>query len=183
MIKDVGFIPDKVIEHKAYRLLTDFEVRFGKIARPPIPINKIIERHLELRFDWDDIEDTDEEKILAYLDPAERKICINTRRRDHFDQFVGSEAFTQAHEVGHWELHVIKNGETQLEFSFFKSVQQYVCREKSKTPKEFQADKFAAYLLMPYHLVMQAIEGIDLTQYQNLYPLTRTSRNQTGFEN
>lgn len=36
MSRDSGFIPDLVLERKAYKLLSEFEARFGKIAEPTL---------------------------------------------------------------------------------------------------------------------------------------------------
>lgn len=157
MIRREGFIPDPIIEARAYKLLAGFEGQFGKIKEPPVPINQIIECYLDLWFDWDDIEDSEDEKILAYLEPSEKKIHLNARRREHFETFIGSEAFTQAHEVGHWDLHVDKSGETQLELPFFTTIQRCACRQDKRDSREIQAEKYAAYLLMPHLLLMTAI--------------------------
>ena len=168
------FIPDSVLERKAYELLSSFEMDFGRILEPPIPINKIIERHLELDFDWDDIDDSEDEKILGFLDPSTRKIHMNSRRRDHFDTYVGSEAFTQAHEVAHWQLHVTKADEMQLEFSFVEMVSPFACTfSQRRSSTEIQADRYAAYLLMPHHLIRQEIERVKLTSWVELKTLSK----------
>jgi hypothetical protein len=170
LIKDVKFIPDEAIERKACNLLADFESRFGRITSPPIPIDSIIEKFLDLRFDWDDLDDTDNDKILGCLNPGAKKILMNTRRINFFDQYWGTEAYTKAHEVGHWDLHVVKPGDAiQLGLPGFSEEAQYLCRNNSGDSREIQAERYAAFLLMPQHLVMQEIDGRDLTRWQTIY--------------
>ena len=91
LIKDVRFVPDEEIEGKAYRLLADFESQFGRISKPPIPIDKVIEKFLDLRFDWDEIED-DDGMILGCLHPDSRKIMMNSRHIDFFDEHWGPKS-------------------------------------------------------------------------------------------
>lgn len=172
MIKDNRYISDSEIESKAYALLNGFESKYGKIITLPVPIDKIIESYLELWLDWDIIEDTDEEKILGFLNPQTKKIRLNERHRDHFDGYRGSEAYTKAHEVGHWDLHIDKKVEAvQLSLLEPSPVQPYLCRQRNSDRREIQAEKYAAYLLMPHHLIINAINDVDLTKWPSLYSL------------
>lgn len=173
MIRDAIFIPAEIIEEKALKMLAGFESQYGKIVQPPVPIDRIVERYLDLWIDWDDIEDTDDEKILAYLDPDNKKIRMNTKRRDHFEGFFGTESYTKAHEVGHWDLHVVKSGETQIALPFFTDTKKYLCRQSTKDSREIQAEMYAAYLLMPYPLVMQTINGLNIWNWHKLYDLQK----------
>jgi Zn-dependent peptidase ImmA (M78 family) len=170
VIREKRFIPDREIEKKAYAMLSGFESQYGKVSKPPVPIDRIIECHLDLWIDWDVIEDTDEEKILGLLNPDTKKICLNERHRDHFEDYIGTEAFTKAHEVGHWDLHVAKEGDAvQLQLLPKTSGQPYLCRQQKYDQREIQAERYAAYLLMPYHLVMETINGVEITHWSVLY--------------
>lgn len=172
MIKEKRFISDGEIESKTTALLASFESHFGKIQKPPVPIDRIIEAHLDLWIDWDVILDTDEEKILGLLNPATKKIQLNERHRDLFDDYIDTEAYTKAHEVGHWDLHVAKQNEaTQLPLIAAEPGQSYLCRQQKLDKREIQAEKYAAYLLMPHQLLMNTIEGVDLTKWSELYAL------------
>lgn len=172
MIKDNRFIPDDEIESKAYALLYAFESRYGKVIKPPVPIDRLIESYLDLWIDWDVIEDSDEEKILGLLNPDTKKIKMNERHRDLFDEYLGTESYTKAHEVGHWDLHITKkNDAVQLSFLLPTGGQPYLCRQQKFDKREIQAEKYAAYLLMPHHLVMEAITNVDITNWQTLYSL------------
>src|SRR5689334_17058033 len=107
----IPFLTDSEIERRASRMLASYQRHCGKkLQEPPIPVEHLVEAHLELRVDWDVIPETSGERILAYIDPVERKICMNETHRAFFDEYFGSEAFTYGHEAGHWELHVIKDG-------------------------------------------------------------------------
>jgi Zn-dependent peptidase ImmA (M78 family) len=175
MIKDKVFIPDETIERKTLVLLAGLENEYGKVNHPPIPIDKIVERYLDLCIDWDIIDDTDDEMILGCLQPDTKKILMNERHRDHFEEYIGTEAFTKAHEVGHWELHIAKEGDvTQLALPVFSSADPCLCRQQRSDPREIQAEKYAAYLLMPKTLIMESIQGQDLTRWPNLYALKDT---------
>ncbi|MBC8507267.1 MAG: ImmA/IrrE family metallo-endopeptidase [Anaerolineales bacterium] len=172
LLKDVKFVPEQAIEIKAYHLLADFEAQYGTIVSPPVPIDRIIEKFLDLRFDWDEIDDTEDDKILGCLLPGKKKILMNSRHVKFFDQYWGTEAYTKAHEVGHWDLHVVKPGDPhQLGLPGFDKGKQYLCRNSTADSREIQAEIYAAYLLMPHQLVMQEIDGLDLTRWPNLYRL------------
>lgn len=167
MYRNVEFIPDARIERRAIQMLINFQNRFGVIDAPPVPIDRIAEKHLDLRFDWDEIDDLPEGRVLGYIDPATKRICMNTRWRSQFDEFIGPEAFTKAHEVGHWDLHVFQGGEKQLALPFVSAPepQRYMCTQSSTNPREYQANRYAAYLLMPYSLLAPFIAGLDLTDW------------------
>lgn len=172
MIKEKRFIPDSEIESKAYAMLTGFEAQYGKVVKPPIPIDRIIECYLDIWIDWDSIQDTDEEKILGLLNPNTKKIQMNERHRDHFEEYIGTEAYTKAHEVGHWDLHITKNNEAvQLPLLMCSDGITYLCRQQKLDKREIQAEKYAAYLLMPHHLLMDAINGVDIAKWAELYNL------------
>ena len=172
MIKDERYILDSEIESKAYAMLAGFESQYGKVVKPPIPIDRIIESYLDSWMDWDDIQDTNEEKILGYLNPSSKKILMNERHRDHFEEYIGTEAYTKAHEVGHWDLHIAKKSEAvQLPLLLPKGEITYLCRQQKLDKREIQAEKYAAYLLMPHHLLMEAINDVDITKWPDLYTL------------
>lgn len=171
MIKDVSFVPDQIIENKALAMLAGFEAQYGKVTRPPVPIDRLVECYLDLWVDWDDIADTEGEKVLGCLDPDAKKIYMNTRHRDHFEDYIGTEAYTKAHEVGHWDMHVAREEMRQLSLLSSVDSRQVLCRASKWDPREFQAERYAAYLLMPHHLVKSAIEGLDIWQWPTLYDL------------
>lgn len=160
MIAPVRYLSNKVIEKHALKLLADFQRSAGiQLRCPPIPIARIVEAHLDLSILYEDIPQDEGERILAYIDPEKRQICLNTRHLKLFNSVIGPEAFTLAHEVGHWELHIIRDGWKQLELPIEAGASQagYLCRANSSDPREIQANRFAAELLMPAYLITDAV--------------------------
>lgn len=172
MLREKRYVPDSEIENKANALLNGFQSQYGIINSPPIPIDQIIEHYLDLWLDWDTINDRDDAKILGLLNHNTKKITLNEKHRDHFEEYIGTEAFTKAHEVGHWDLHVVKIGEpVQLPLLGDIYSEPYLCRQEKLDKREFQAERYASYLLMPHDLLLEKIMGVDLTKWHNLYSL------------
>jgi Zn-dependent peptidase ImmA (M78 family) len=161
----------EVIEAKAEALLVAYEAEFGAITEPPVPIEHLIEAHLDIWIDWDMIEEKGSEVILAYIDPQERKICMNESRRARFEEYLGTETFTFAHEVGHWDLHVTETEYVQLGFLDIIQPKRFLCRWNKHDRLEWQANRYAATLIMPKGMVLREIEGVDICKWANLYPL------------
>jgi Zn-dependent peptidase ImmA (M78 family) len=136
-------------------------------VKAPIPIEDIVEKHLKLRLEFDDLHrlfgvprgiqadifgaiwfETGKIAIDASLDPVERPSA------------EGRYRYTLAHEGGgHWRLHrplVLANSGQGLLFGDTPRP-TVVCRtSQAKERVEFQADLYASCLLMPRKLVMQA---------------------------
>jgi tetratricopeptide (TPR) repeat protein len=162
---DVPFIPDASLEELANELLERYEREIEPIFGPPVPVEKIADFLLELNLEWLDIPDTEAEPILAYLDPGSKTIRLNEQRLAFFEQYPGTYQYTLAHEIGHYQLHLLGD-EMQPD-------QTYVCRFQGipKDRREWQAERFASYLLMPESLLLLAIKGIDLYRWPTLYRL------------
>jgi Zn-dependent peptidase ImmA (M78 family) len=166
----VRYIADETIERDAEALLAQYAHAKGVEIRAPIPIDDIVEKHLKLRVEFDDLRrllgiprggfgvetdifgaiwlETGQIVIDESLDPEERP------------SIEGRYRFTLAHEGGgHWRLHrplVQSNGG---QASLFGDTQQptVICRSsQAKERVELQADLYASCLLMPRKLVMQA---------------------------
>lgn len=73
----------------------------------------------------------------------------------------GRRSFTCAHEIGH---HIFKHGEQFDELSDEKSTM------RKRDPKEYSADCFAAYFLMPKTTVDSGMKRRGMT-YENLQPI------------
>jgi Zn-dependent peptidase ImmA (M78 family) len=172
----VSFIPDVKIEARASVLLERYHQEVEPLLAPPVPAEKIADFLLELGILWITIPDTDDDPILAYIHPKSKIIHLNEARQDHFGKYMGTFQFTLAHELGHYDLHLADNELEQIPFEFGEN-KAYICRDKSKTAgnqREWQAERFASYLLMPSHLLLPAIEGVDLLRWPNLYRLRDT---------
>ncbi len=159
------FLAEAEIERRANRLLRDAAEAGVKPAGHVSPIDDIAERVLGLSIELGDI---DREfggatglgtgETLGAIDLDERAIWISER----IDPSKGSRerhryGFTLGHEIGHWELHRGLNfrpdqGELLLVGSD-NTANVAVCRGLDEPvqhpPVEWQANTFAAHLLMP----------------------------------
>jgi Zn-dependent peptidase ImmA (M78 family) len=162
---DVPFIPDATLEELANELLERYERDIEPIYRPPVPVEKIADFLLELNLEWLGIPDTEAEPILAYLDPGSKTIRLNERRLAFFEHYPGTYQYTLAHEIGHYQLHLLGTG--------VQPDHTYVCRFQGipKDRREWQAERFASYLLLPEFLLLPAIEGVNLHRWSSLYRL------------
>ncbi|MEN9935955.1 MAG: hypothetical protein RLZZ387_2534, partial [Chloroflexota bacterium] len=146
----------------------------GPIDQLPVPVEKIAEIVLDLNMDWDEFD----ENILARLNYQDRAIQPNTARRDLFERNPGVYHFTIAHEMYHYLAHVEDdNGQGRLDLAVEPVVLNRARRsidDPQDRRREFQAQRFAAYLTMPEHLVLPAIAHEDVT---NLAVLRRLAVN------
>ncbi len=168
-----GFVPDRRLEESAYRLLAKHEAKYGKIASPPVPIERILEDTLGLNILWDHITEPPGETILAGLNPEDHQVIFNETRRKLFDETSGLYYTVLGHESGHWDVHVDKTVLMHPRLAGFEKV--YSCLYKKAGPgygpKETQANRYMGYLLLPSNLVSSAAMGIDLTVWASLYKL------------
>ena len=155
------FLPEKHIEAATLCLLAAYSERFGVVKCPPIPVEAILESHLDLRLSLDDLTKMLEvPDVLGATWIFDRRVVID----QHLDptehpKKEGRYRFTVAHEVGHWELHRHAYlGEARQGGLFGQAAKpSIVCRAQSKKdPMEWQADTFAGYLLMPKEMVFEA---------------------------
>jgi Zn-dependent peptidase ImmA (M78 family) len=119
-------------------------------------VEDIIERHLEVHIGFVDFYAAlGVSGVLGATYVEKRRIYVNKALLD--DGFEGRLNFTFAHEAGHWVLHrhlVADCDDPELPRT------QFLCRKKdAKKPIEWQADYFAACLLMPQTSVQDAFEA------------------------
>lgn len=168
----VPFIPDAELEARASALLSRYEREIEPVATPPVPIERIADFLLEIGIDWVPLPDVTSEPVLAYIDADKKIIRLNESCKASFEQYVGLYQFTLAHEVGHYDLHLLKGDVIQLQFEENPGP-SYLCRNNGKTRdrREWQAERFASYLLLPAHLLLPAIQDQNLLQWNTLYQL------------
>lgn len=150
------YLAKEHIEQAATGLLGEYGERFGVIAAPPVPIDEIVELYLGLTIDFVDFRslfpggDVDgalwvAERIVGVdrsLDPTLSPAC------------TGRYQFTLAHEVGHWTLH--RRWYVTDPPRGGRNTPQ-LCRATLRRDRlEWQADYFAACLLMPRTLIVDA---------------------------
>ncbi len=161
--KDVPYLHQKQIEAEANLVLAEWGQAHGEIAAPPVPIDEILELHLGLTMEFKDMGELFPfGDVLGALWMQERLVGISQTLdpTDH-PQKVGRYHFTLAHEGGHWRLHRQYYLENPYQGALFGDGPKpaAVCRSsEAKKPAEWQANCFAACLLMPRKMVRAAWE-------------------------
>ena len=165
MSRFVPYLADEAIERDSVSLIEEFEHARGVTIEPPIPIEDILEKHLKLRVEFDDLHarhnvprpENGQTDILGAiygdgsifidesLDPEENPVR------------EGRYRFTLAHEGGgHWRLHqhLIKEDTAQASLFGDDGAPKFICRSsQAKERVEWQADFYASCLLMPRKMV------------------------------
>jgi hypothetical protein len=100
------YISGQEAEHRAAERLARYAARRGPVTQPPVPLERLIDDEFDLRVLWVPFDSPTLLQPLAGLQPSERRILVNERRRDWFERYPGTLSFTLAHELGHWDLHV-----------------------------------------------------------------------------
>jgi len=148
------YLKNSTIEKESKKLLGDFSNKTGHKLSAPIPVFDIIEY---LGYDVDFRKDGiyEDKNLLGGTLIDQKTIEINENLSDH----EGRMNFTAAHEVGHIILHVPfyneKHGKDVSEHKII-SRKDGGFEGTKKEPEEWQADKFAAFLLMPSELIKKA---------------------------
>lgn len=162
------FLTKQQFAEEVQLLLAEYASQHAPILEPPVPVDDIVELYLKLDLELMDMEAqfkvTD---VLGALWVNERKIGISHLLDPHENpSALGRYRFTLAHEVGHWRLHrriFQKRKANQLKLLTDGTDRpEYICRSSDKAPIEFQADAFAAALLMPapfVHPVWHEVNG------------------------
>jgi len=156
------FIPIQRIERAAYKVLADYGESYGRIAIPPIPVEEILECQLDLAMDFDDLAvrfGSDDVLGASFIDKGSVVFDMSLDPEEN-PQREGRYRFTVAHEAGHWVLHVpqiLAERKQPTLFDLGEPPPPIVCRSsQSKEPREWQADSFAGFLLMPEHMIREA---------------------------
>ena len=168
MSQGLPYLSEAAIERDAAQLLAEFAQARRVTLAPPIPIEDVIEKHLRLRIDFDDLHAlhtvprpaSGETAILGAiygdgsifvdesLDPEEHPSQENRYR------------FTLAHEGGgHWRLHrhLIMEDAPQTPFLGAAPAAEAICWPSPTTRRrEWQANHYASCLLMPRPMIVAA---------------------------
>lgn len=162
MVVKVPHLSERTIEAEATAILERYAVECEPILKPPVPVDELPEMILKVRLEFDDLHkmlgrrdaigatwfETQEIYIDQSLDPSD------------YPSKRGRYRFTVGHEIGHWVLHrrYVPDRANQLALFEGRSPEPSIlCREANKRePAEWQADRFASFLLMPRDLVIQA---------------------------
>jgi hypothetical protein len=170
MPKKVPYLQEEQIERDAAALLAEYAQARNVVIAPPIPLEDIVEKHLKLGIEFDDMHrllrvprsrlglDPD---ILGAIWFNDRRIVIDeSLDPEENPSKEGRYRFTLAHEGGgHWRLHRHLFAVDPAQVPLFEepAPPSVVCRSsQEKQPVEWQADFYASCLLMPRKLVMAA---------------------------
>jgi len=158
----VPYLREKVIEEHAQLLLDEWSQEHPAVTEPPVPIDEILEVGLGLEFKICDLQsEFGHPDILGGIWFGARLVKVDLSLDPKNNPgLLGRYRFTLAHEVGHWRLHRHHLMDDPATASLFedKDTPAFVCRSSIKPPEEWQADQFAACVLMPRRLVFQAWE-------------------------
>jgi hypothetical protein len=168
MTLQVPYISDESIEREAEALLAEFAHARGVPLQTPIPIEDILEKHLKLHVEFDDLHrllglhrvfGTDPDIFGAIWLETGEIVLDETLDPEVRPAIEGRYRFTLAHEGGHWRLHRRLVQANSGQASLFGHARQptVVCRSsQSKKRVELQADLYASCLLMPRKFIFQA---------------------------
>ncbi|MFO7696229.1 MAG: ImmA/IrrE family metallo-endopeptidase [Anaerolineae bacterium] len=157
----VAYLPESAIESNSSELLSAFARDRGPVTAPPVPVDDIAEKHLRLTIDLTDLwARWQESDVFGALYADDDAIFID-ERLDPVEQPEAevSYRFALAHELGHWCQHrAYFYADTSQEWLSAESEQpSIVCHWSDADARiEYQADCFAAWLLMPTPLVHSA---------------------------
>ena len=152
----VPYLTYDEMEAVAQNLLFEYEQEQGQLTLP-IPIEDIIENHLRLSLEIENLRDElGYPDILGGIYFSERRIVIDSSLTEE----DGRYNFTAAHEVAHWELHreFFMPNPNQIDLFEANSSEDIICRDSnSEKSEEFQANFTAACILMPRNLLAQVV--------------------------
>jgi hypothetical protein len=187
MPKKVPHLNEEQIERDAAALLAEFEQARGIVVERHVPIEDIVEKHLKLGVEFDDMHrrlnlprsglsrDTD---ILGAMLFDERRIVIDeSLDPDENPWMEGQFRVTLAHEGGHWRLHrhLFARDSAQVPLFNKPAPPSIACLSgHSQTPIEWQADYYASCLLMPRKLVIAA--------WDEMFPGILQPRTRVGWQ-
>jgi len=158
--REVPFLTKQQIEDEAALLLAEYGQTHGPVIAPPVPVDDIVELYLKLTLEFKDLR-----RLFGFGD-VHGALWVNDRRIG-IDQsldpaqnkaMLGRYHFTLAHEAGHWRLHRGLYQRRADQPTLLKDAQRadYVCRSSDTSPIEWQANWFAAGLMMPREMVKRA---------------------------
>ena len=186
MAIQVPYLPEEAIERDSEGLLAEFSQARGIPLTPPIPIDDIVEKHLELRLDFGDLHESldvqqtgTEPDIFGALWVNSRQIYIHERLDPGaYPAEQGRYRFTLAHEGGHWRLHrrYLVTDPDQLSLSSDASKPSVICRSsQAKERIEWQADYFSSCLLMPAWMILKVWKRELDSHFPMIYDLVKDS--------
>ncbi len=134
----------------------------GQSIQIPVPAEDILEIHLGLSLDFDDLQQVlGIPDVLGALWADRREVFIDqSLEPEEHPEMEGRYNFSVGHEIDHWRLHrhyLTNAGAQAAMFSDGESQPTVICRtSQQKKPIEWQADYFSSCFLMPRQFVLDA---------------------------
>jgi len=179
IIKPFTWTKKEDIENKANEVLLEIQSRSKRSWNGRIDPSRIAD-FFDLGIVWEKIPADSAGTIAARIFPAQKLIEIN-EDLPRLKESRGFEAFTIAHEIGHWVLHInqdeadglTQQQELNLDSSLNISQENhpFLCRSLNGVTSnniEWQADYFASSLLMPQYLLDETRKGRNLQNWSHL---------------
>jgi hypothetical protein len=200
------FLRNTAIEAITGQRIREYESKAGVPVSLPVPIEKIVEQVLGLRFDWDEIEEQPGETILGGLVVEQRKILLNEKHLGLFKEKPGLERSTVGHEAGHWDIDVdrakalhptlpgfeissvvVKRLSTKSKLLVevlnramtddrYLQVYKRLTADQDSDEVRSAVDRYQSAMLMPDWLMREAAERFDLTRWPDLYRLAEEAQ-------
>lgn len=139
----------RFIEREANSLLKEYSRQTGWKREPPVPVSLLAEILYDAIISFEQMD----QDIAGELYIEEKLIRVNAA--DSLER----QNFTIGHELGHLRLHV-KSQDRQLSLFEEHPRRTIVCRRGDRRTTEREANVFAANLLMPQDLIIQAYKEI-----------------------
>lgn len=158
----VPYLHKKQIEREAELLLAEYAEQMSPVVEPPVPLEELAGGILPLNLGFVDLQQLFEcGDVHGAIWFEEGRVAIDhALNPDAHPNRRGRYHFTVAHEFGHWRLHrqhYLENKQQRELFPDGSVRPDVVCRSSQRRePVEWQADQFAACLLMPRRVVYAA---------------------------
>ena len=146
MTIQVKYLSEQQIERDAQGLLEAYFHERGQPIQIPISADEILETHLDLTLDFDDLQTLlGVPDVLGALWADKRVVFIDqSLEPDENPKMEGRYYFSIGHEIGHWRLHrqYLRNAEGQAAmFTDHEPEPTVICRtSQAKERVEWQAD-------------------------------------------
>lgn len=162
MTIQVKYLHENQIERNALGLLEDYFHARGEPIQIPIPADEILETHLGLSLDFDDLQTLlGVPGVLGALWVDKREVFIDqSLEPEEHPHKEGRYFFSVGHEIGHWRLHrrYFRDIDGQVAMLTDSEPEPTVIcrRSQAKQRIEWQADFFSSCFLMPRQCVLDA---------------------------
>ena len=155
------FLSPQAFEDEAALVLAEYGSAHTQITGPPVPIDDIVEEHFKLVVEYRDLRsEYPEGDVLGAIYFNAKKIVVDSGLvPDDKPSMRGRYRFTLAHELAHWRLHrhlYLRRANEQSLIPTANARPDHVLRSHSSDPKEVQANRLAACILMPREMVKRA---------------------------